>query len=206
MARRRDTFASALASLRLRAYRGEFSPGQSVVVVEEARRLRMSHTPVREALACLCGEGLIERSPNEGFLFPRLDVAVIRDRLRFRLMLLQIGIGAMSAAQYEPRPVSPSILTALQQHLARLVRAQGNVALYEAYRRVSSQLAPLRGAEKRVLDDVEDEATDLVAVLATRDRVQGEAALVAYHRRRIDAAPHLLLDIEGDQPFLQGKG
>ena len=206
MARRRDTFASALASLRLRAHRGEFAPGQAVVVVEEARRLRMSHTPVREALACLCGEGLIERSPNEGFLYPRLDVAIIRDRLRFRLALLQMSLDAGSVVPSEARPGSPSSLIALQQRLARLVRAQGNVALYDAYRRVAGQLAALRQVEKRVFDDVEVEAAQLVSILTTGSPQQGASALDVYHQRRIEAAPYLLLDVEGDPPLFQGKG
>lgn len=205
MARRRDTFASALSSLRLRAHRGEFAPGQAVIVVEEARRLRMSHTPVREALACLCGEGLIERSPNEGFLYPRLDVATIRDRLRFRLTLLQLCLDARSP-RFGPPSGSPSALITLQQILARLVRAQGSVAIYDAYRRVSSQLASLRHAEKRVFEGLETEAAQLVAVLTTKSLQQRSSALEAYHRRRIEAAPYLLLEVEGDPPFAEGKG
>ncbi len=199
MARHRDSFASALNSLRLRAHRGEFAPGQSVVVVEEARRLGMSHTPVREALACLCGEGVIERATNEGFLYPRLDVGVTRDRFRFRATLLQFSLGALATGGVASPSKPPHTLTTLPGHLARLVRAHGNVALYEAYRRVSGQLAPLRDAERRVLVALEAEAADLLAALASGDRGRGQAALAAYHERRIAAAPHLLLDLEGSR-------
>jgi len=206
LARRRDTFAAALASLRLRAARGEFVPGRSVVVVDEARRLRMSHTPVREALACLCGEGLIERSPSEGFLYPRLDVAVVRDRLRFRSTLLQMSVEVRALAGAGPGREALSPVTALHQELARLVRAHGDAAVYDAYRRVSGQLAPLRTAERRILPDGEAEASALLAVLSTGDRSDRLSALEAYHARRIEAAPRLLLDLEGDRLFHPGKG
>lgn len=206
MARRRETFAAALASLRLRAHRGEFAPGQAVVVVEEARRLRMSTTPVREALACLCGEGLIERSPSEGFLYPRLDVAVTRDRFRFRSILLRASVETTPFGGVPSGSETLVPVTRLHQQLARLVRAHGNVALYDAYRRVSGQLAPLRVAERRVLPGEAAEASALLAVLAAGDRPRLLAGLDAYHERRIAAAPHLLLDLEGDPLFSQGKG
>ena len=206
MARHRDTFASALSSLRLRAHRGEFAPGQSVVVVEEARRLRMSPTPVREALACLCGEGLIERSPSEGFVTPRLDVAVIRDRFRFRLKLLQISLETTSTVRLRAGPAPLLAATALDHSLARLVRAHGNVALYEAYRRVASQLAPVRASERRVLADLEAEASELATILSAQDRTRARHALDAYHQRRIEAAPHLLLDLEWERFSPEGSG
>lgn len=198
MARRRDSFASALASLRLRGLRGDFTPGQSVVVVDEARRLKLSPTPVREALACLCGEGLFERSPNEGFLFPRLDAAIIRDRLSFRLTLLLISLGPPSIAMGAPTALSEEApAMTLMRHLARVTRANGNVALFEADRRVAGQLAPLRHVEKKVLGDVAQEATDLLTVFATGDVAACAKAVTSYHQRRIDAAPLLLLELEG---------
>jgi hypothetical protein len=207
LARRRDSFASALTSLRLRALRGEFTPGQTVIVIEEARRLRVSPTPIREALACLCGEGLFERSPSEGFLYPRLDVALIRDRLKFRLKLLLISLEAPAAGSVRPVPVAHGApVTVLPQHLAKTVRAEGNVALYEAYRRVAGQLAPLRQAERRVLGDVEGEASNLLALFAAGDVAACSEAVTAYHRRRADAAPRLLLDVEGEPIVSPGKG
>ena len=69
MAKSRDPFFKALDNIRERARAGGYAPGQSIVIVEEARRLDLSTTPVREALAWLCGEGLIERG-RAGFLPP----------------------------------------------------------------------------------------------------------------------------------------
>lgn len=53
--RKHDPFTLALESLRARAEQGSFTPGAPVVIIEEARRLNLSATPVREALGWLCG-------------------------------------------------------------------------------------------------------------------------------------------------------
>ena len=67
MIRKHDPFTLALDSLRARAEEGAFTPGAPVVIIDEARRLNLSTTPVREALGWLCGFGLIERAPWEDF-------------------------------------------------------------------------------------------------------------------------------------------
>lgn len=204
MARHRDMFSTALSSLRLRAVRAEYRPGQSVVVIDEARRLRLSTTPVREALACLCGEGLFERSPHEGFLYPRLDAGLIRDRLAFRLGLLQAALEARSSqALRAPAGADGAPVLLLQQQFSRVIRAGGNQAALDAYRRVAAQLSGLRKAERRVFGDVDQEALGLLSSLA-----RGEAgpAVAAYHRRRSEAASLLLLDLEGDAGQAPGKG
>jgi DNA-binding GntR family transcriptional regulator len=46
--------------------RGDFAPGLRLGEVELAERLGVSRTPVREALARLAAEGLVEISPNRG--------------------------------------------------------------------------------------------------------------------------------------------
>lgn len=197
-------FSTALSSLRLRAVRAEYRPGQSVVVVEEARRLRLSTTPVREALACLCGEGLFERSPHEGFLYPRLDAGLIRDRLAFRLGLLEAALEAGSSqALGSPSGADGAPVVLLHQQFARVIRAGGNQAALDAYRRVAAQLSGLRKAERRFFGDVDQEALDLLSSLG-----RGEAgpAVAAYHRRRSEAASLLLLDLEGDAGQASGKG
>ncbi|MBD3752747.1 MAG: hypothetical protein IE935_10040 [Micrococcales bacterium] len=47
MPRARDPFSLALANIRDRAMRGVYEPGGAIVIIEEARRLNLSTTPVR---------------------------------------------------------------------------------------------------------------------------------------------------------------
>jgi DNA-binding GntR family transcriptional regulator len=56
----------AVDAVRELILRGDFAPGLRLGEVELAERLGVSRTPVREALARLAAEGLVEISPNRG--------------------------------------------------------------------------------------------------------------------------------------------
>jgi hypothetical protein len=194
--RRPDPFIQALASLMGRAETGVYAPGQPVVIVDEARRLKLSTTPVREALAWLCGYGLVERAPAGGFLAPRLEPAVVVDRLAFRLHCLSVSVNGAGQAHGGGGRPSEDPVEALSGHMLRTVRATGNAALADAYGRVASQLRQLAEAERRVFDDLEDEARALVDLFAAPGGGGLPEALGVYHRRRMDAAAVLVLEAE----------
>lgn len=67
MARHRAPFTTALRTLTERVILGAFSPGKPIIILDEAHSLSLSTTPVREALAWLGGEGLIDRAPAGGY-------------------------------------------------------------------------------------------------------------------------------------------
>ncbi len=52
--------------------RGEFSPGSKLLHADLCRRLSMSSTPIREAMARLVQEGYVRQVPNAGFFVQRL--------------------------------------------------------------------------------------------------------------------------------------
>lgn len=197
MTRKRDPFLLALDSIRRLSEQGAYAPGSPVVIIEEARRLRLSTTPVREALAWLCGEGLIERAPLGGYLAPRMDAALVRDRYAFRLHCLTVSLDLAEAVQDRDEPVWSSATPEhrLTEHLARVVRGAGNQVLADAFERVGRQLLPLAQAEHRILRDRDAEATSILRIADACSMPALRQALVAYHQRRIDAAPLLVLDI-----------
>jgi hypothetical protein len=203
MTRRRDPFTQALDSLRDRAEQGIFVPGQPVVIVDEARRLQLSTTPIREALAWLCGYGLIERAPMGGYLAPRLDPAVVRDRLTFRLYCLRASLEQASGT-YDAVAASlePDVFHRLYELMLRAVRRTGNAALVEEYHRVASQLHQLGQAERRLFRDHVGEAETLVALFEGTDRPALLDALTVYHQRRIEAAPLLVMEADAQRPAL----
>lgn len=199
--RRRDPFLQALDSLRRLSQQGAFAPGTPVVIVEEARRLRLSTTPVREALAWLCGEGLIERAPYGGYLAPRMDAALVRDRFAFRLHCLTASLDLIAAVHDRDEPV-PSIAASeqrLAESLDRVVRGTGNQVLAEAFDRVGRQLRPLEAAERRIFRDRDAEAAAILRLSDAGSTPALRQALVAYHQRRMEAAPLLVLDVVGDR-------
>lgn len=197
MARPRDPFSLALESLRDRAMQGVYLPGRSVVIIEESRRLGLSTTPVREALAWLCGEGLMERAPRVGYVAPRVDTSLLRDRFWVRCRCLETSLEltvGLTTASVPASDVSGEV--AVRDLFDRRVRATGNRALIEAFRLVDAQLRMLAETEARVFGDVAEEANELLRIETVGSQTQLLAAIVAYHRRRIDSAAVLVLEVE----------
>ncbi len=69
----------ALGVIRRAIVVGELAPGSPVKDVELAGRLGLSRTPVREALARLVDEGLIESKPHSYTRVTPLDADAVRD-------------------------------------------------------------------------------------------------------------------------------
>ena len=74
---RLEPFRQALVDLRRRLRDGALEPGARVTAKEVAEGLKLSHTPVREALSRLAGEGLLEERRGDGFFVPELSAADI---------------------------------------------------------------------------------------------------------------------------------
>lgn len=207
MTRSRDPFAIALDHIRRRALAGAYRPGQPVVIVDEARRLALSTTPVREALAWLCGEGVIERSPSGGFLAPRLDPGAIRDRYAFRLLCLEASLDRLEAlmaggAQAELAAAPPADLAA---QMDWWVRSTGNQVLADAFERVGRLLVQFASAERRLFADRDEEASKILALWPS-DGIRLRQALLEYHRRRMEAAPLLALEVATQSGAEPGEG
>ena len=198
MIRKHDPYTLALDSLRARAEEGAFTPGAPVVIIDEARRLNLSTTPVREALGWLCGFGLIERAPLGGFLAPRVDAAFVRDRLAFRLLCLTTSLkrGERNPSSAAGGGGLQKSCRSLSDHMLRTVKKTGSAALVDAYERVNSPLLQLAKAERRVFDDIEPECQNLVRLFKQPSGADLVDALTTYHHRRMDAAPLLILESE----------
>ncbi|MEU4802488.1 GntR family transcriptional regulator [Actinosynnema sp. NPDC023587] len=69
----------ALTAIRAAILDGDLAPGTPVKDVELAERLGLSRTPVREALARLTEEGLVESKPHSYTRITPLDTAPVRD-------------------------------------------------------------------------------------------------------------------------------
>ncbi|WP_420349381.1 GntR family transcriptional regulator [Pelagibius sp.] len=65
-----------------------FLPGDRLHVPELADQLRVSATPVREALNRFCAESLLTAVPHRGFFVKRLDQAEIADLFGMKYMML----------------------------------------------------------------------------------------------------------------------
>ncbi|WP_433949910.1 GntR family transcriptional regulator [Brevundimonas bullata] len=202
MARNRDPFTQALTSLRERIHSGILPGAAPVIVQDEAARLRLSTTPVREALARLSGEGLVERAASGGYVTLRLDASAARDRYAMQAHYVRIAVDANAQALGALRPPAPPFaaeapLAAVDRLFAAIVCSAGNQVLWEAYRKVSGQLDLVRRVEGVLFDDLAVEATSLYAAYADAASPRFALALDRYHERRISAAGALAALVVG---------
>lgn len=64
-------------ALRARLVRGDYAPGTFIREPDLCAGMRVSRTPVREALNRLASDGLIERIPQRGFRVPQQSIDVL---------------------------------------------------------------------------------------------------------------------------------
>ena len=88
---------SIAATLRAAILAGEFAPGERMYELELSERLKVSRTPVREALKSLAGEGLLDHVPNRGSYVRAYSVDDIVEAYEIRAALE--GLAARRAAQ-----------------------------------------------------------------------------------------------------------
>ena len=85
--RRQSLTEQAYAELRRRIITGQMAPGLEMSELELAEELSMSKTPVREALARLGLEGLVEAFPRRGYRVTAVTVKDMNDLFAIRSML-----------------------------------------------------------------------------------------------------------------------
>lgn len=121
---------SCLSRLRQLVLTGELLPGEKLNQADLAERLGVSRVPVREALASLRSEGLVEARPNSGFTVVRptvedlAEIYLMRDLLEDAL-LATVALGDVDVAD----------LRRLNERLAEL----DPVADFAEYREVNER-------------------------------------------------------------------
>ena len=175
----RDPYGAALGAVRRIADSGRFSPGEPIVVTDLTGEVGLSPTPVREALACLSGQGLVDRRPRRGYFFPALSGGEIIDLFELELAYLH------AALTLYPRGLAP-----LRKAVVAIDPADGPAALFQAVIG-SSGNAALSWAHRRL--------TDRLKAVLRLERTRNEADAVHVREMikaivdgRIPALLHLL--------------
>lgn len=186
MAERRDSFAAALSAVRRMAREGRFAWGEPIVIKSLAAELRLSSTPVREALSCISGLGLIEHRQGHGYFFPALSAADIIDLfdLEWTHVHAALTLHDRGAATLQRALSSAMPLVTVQALFAAVVGHTGNEALGASHRIALERLAPVY----RALDSLwADDASGAEAIAIAGGRGGRDALLRAtevHHRAR----------------------
>lgn len=151
----------AMIELRQRIFNGTLAGGTRLLEVPLAEELGISRTPVREAMARLVEEGLLERARGRGFVVRSFHIRDVIDAIELR------GV--------------------LEGTVARLAAERGVEAI--ALARIRRTVGQLDGCFGRTLDDVDfDRYTDLNRQFHDElARLAGSEVL----RREIERVNHL---------------
>lgn len=139
----------AVLDLRDRIIGGRLPPGERLYEVTLAEQLGISRTPVREALARLEQEGLIERAPGGGYAVRTFSFADVLDAIEIRGVWE--GTAARLAAERGAAPDRLRTMHTLLEALDATVEGEAGVTDFDAYVDLNAafhaQLAALPGSD-----------------------------------------------------------
>lgn len=201
---RTEPFQRALNSLRERLRAGADPPGTRITATDVADDLRLSATPVREALSRLAGEGLVEDRRGQGFFIRPLATADVADLYRLSLAHLLIAqdphrqAGRRSPGAGEPPPAADGARDPVHEVEALFsawVAEAASRTLGTAFSRVQVQLGPVRRLEPLLISDLAAEAAALRGAPEdpTAERLQ---RVRQFHARRLRLADRLAALLE----------
>lgn len=208
--RPRDAFGLALGALRRRLRSGVDAPGATLPINLIAAELRLSSTPVREALSRLAGEDLVEKR-GPAYTRPRLDGPALAELYHLRLLYLGAALApdAERRAKHREWPTRAPFRFAadlaepdrdpamvVEALFLELVLGADDLILAQAYQRSAERLAPFQPIEAQLFTDVSAEALGLVAAFETGEGAALRGAVRSHHRRRIGAA-HAIARLAG---------
>jgi hypothetical protein len=201
-----EPFQRALFQLRERLREGGFPPGTRIAATEVAETLKLSATPVREALSRLAGEGLLEDRRGQGFFLRPLSGVDIADLYRLGFSHLAIahethrervsrqGVGGAEG----PLGASGNPVRDIERLFMEWVIEAGSRALTASYRTVQTQLGPVRRREGEVIEDLREEAQAMMALSSAGLTARRLALVSEFHERRIGLADRLAILTYGE--------
>ena len=184
----RDPYHTALNALAGFAATGRFVWGEPLVATALAGELRLSPTPVREALARLAGEGVLEHRPGRGYFAPSPSASDIADlyELHRRLVHWALDLAPTAADRPIQAPAPPELRVEILY--AAIAAAAGADVLSRAHRRVMLQLRPIRAVEAQVRPVDTSQIARMEALWTAGRLAELRGEVDVYHQDRREAA------------------
>lgn len=164
------------------------------MVTELAAEVGLSATPLREALACLAGQGLIERRRGRGYFYPALGVSEIIDLFELQLAYLHAALTLCPRGLAPLRKAAAAVdpLDGVQALFDAIIAQSANSALVLAHRRVADRLRAVLNAERAWDASEGASAGVMIAAIAAGNIPAVLGLLEDHHERRCARAPALL--------------
>lgn len=176
---------------------GGYRPGETIRIADVADELRLSGTPVREALCRLAGARLVDDRHREGFRMSQMtsDEVGAAYRLEEQLYAAMMADLRSPAAALSPSqgntagtdPLEPTIPSAF----IMLRRRTGGSLARQVAVDLGRRLAPYRQCEEELLIGPLDDVEALNLAVRADDWVLARAMLAHYADRRAAVAARL---------------
>ena len=209
----------AAARLRTMLIEGSIAPGAKLNERELCEQLKISRTPLREAIKMLASEGLVDLLPNRGAVALSLSEQDVIDT--FEVMAnLEAQSGELAAARIDDRELAeiraqhfemlaaytrrdlPRYYALNAQIHACINAAAKNPVLTRTYAQLNARLQALRfrsNQDGQKWQRAVDEHERMIDALARRDGAAMRAVLVEHLNNKRDAVLDLILSGQLDQ-------
>lgn len=181
--RTREPYVLAFNALAAGLAEGRYGWGRPLVATEIAGALHLSPTPVREALARLAGEGLIDHRPGYGYASLAFTGADLADLYALHELHL-LEAASRTAFNDLPEVLNDDGVRATEGFFRALVLRTGSRALDRAHRRLIAQLGPALRIEAQVLGPDRNGLRRQRACYDSQDRVGLIEEIQRWHGRR----------------------
>lgn len=172
MGKARDACGPVYRALRARIGDGLYVPGAAVPILDLAEEFHASATPVREALARLCGEGLVQEARGRGYLHLDFDARRLEDLFGLERLYTDWALDALEGREVVPRgrPLAPEPPYDMREVLRVLVGACGNAALAAEHATLLLRLGAVwRAQARRAGAEVGRMAQELAVLMNRQD-------------------------------------
>lgn len=177
---------------------GRYMPGQRIDPATLAEEFQTSPTPVLFALYRLVGEGLIIDQARSGFYVPLPTEVAMRDLYEWmeRLLLMACDSAPRASTRLLPELVSASpnrdLVKLTWKMFDAIAASTGKRSLHRAVRQANDQLAPIRRAKQKLLEDPLEELLAIDRAWGRRDAVKLRRQLRGYYARRKQLVPQIV--------------
>lgn len=153
--------------------------GEILLEKEVAARLSVSKTPVREALALLCQEGLVQLFPRRGYVVRGLSVQEVLDTFDLRVILE--GAAAERAARHLTADELDLLAELCEHDCCRTSQLGDNAQREDMLHSLDFHLIIARGSRNQLL------ATDVERLLRASRRITAIGFTYGHHAGIVDA-------------------
>lgn len=182
----RDPYGAALFALRRMMRQGRFVWGEPLVIKMLSAELRLSATPVREAMACLAGEGLIERRKGQGYVCPALTAADVIDLydLEWTYVHSALTVHARGTTSLQKTIAAAGGVSEVRSLFGAIVDHTGNALLSAAHSRAAARLDPAYRILERLDIAPAPGASEMLEVVKKGNLDELARLVAAHHRQR----------------------